>query len=139
MKLFRSGNDGNRHVAAPVQTPETGTSCVTAIGLLVALAYPASAAGQGAFNQPAVPLTTSRPELQVGRNSFAMPVIEYRASDGVIRQSRGIIIGRDVAPNANVGLGFYKMSPKFDYPPSSVTDPLPRKSKKVAVGVTLKF
>lgn len=75
------------------------------------------------------------PELQLAQGNFALPVIEYRAPDGSWKRSNGIIIGHDLAPNASVGVGFFRMKPKFQDP----TTPAAGKSKKVALGVSLRF
>ena len=75
------------------------------------------------------------PQLQLGPENFALPVIEYRAPDGTWKRSNGIIIGHDVAPNASVGLGFFKMKPKYQDPAL----PPVGKSKKVALGFSLRF
>ena len=76
------------------------------------------------------------PQLHLGPTNFALPVVEYRAPDGTLKISQGIIIGRDVAPNTRVGLGLFKMKPKFDEDSGLPTG---KKSRKVALGVSLRF
>lgn len=73
--------------------------------------------------------------MQLGGNNFALPVIEYRAPDGTWKRSNGIIIGHDVSPNASVGLGFFKMKPKYQDPAL----PPVGKSRKVALGFSMRF
>ena len=75
------------------------------------------------------------PQLHLGRNNFALPVIEYRAPDGTWKRSNGIIVGHDVSPNASVGLGFFKMKPKYQDP----SLPPVGKSRKVALGFSMRF
>lgn len=75
------------------------------------------------------------PQLQLGRNNFAIPVIEYRAPDGTWKRSNGIIVGHDVSPNASVGLGFFKMKPKYQDPAL----PPVGKSRKIALGLSMRF
>jgi hypothetical protein len=88
--------------------------------------------------EPSIPLFPSvsgAEPVKVGKNNFALPVIDYRAADGRWKRSTGIIIGREVAPNATIGLGFFNTKPKYQ---ESFT-PLSGKSRKVALGFSLRF
>ena len=76
------------------------------------------------------------PRLHLGPGHFALPVVEYRAPDGTLKISHGIIIGHDVAPNARIGLGLFKMKPKYDEDSGLPTG---KKSRKAAVGFSLRF
>ncbi|QNM83287.1 hypothetical protein H8M03_02780 [Sphingomonas sabuli] len=76
----------------------------------------------------------SEPELDVRK--FAVPVADYQAPDGTWKRGRGIIIGRNVAPNTTLGLGVFRMKPKTEDGPNT---PFAGKSKKVAVGLTMNF
>lgn len=76
------------------------------------------------------------PQLHLGPGNFALPVVEYRAPDGTLKISHGIIVGRDVAHNARIGLGLFKMKPKYDEDSGLPTG---KKSRKVALGVSLRF
>lgn len=76
----------------------------------------------------------AEPGFQV--RTFSLPVIDYRAPDGTLKRGSGIIIGRDMAPNATVGLGYFRMKPKAGENPSA---PFAGKSRKVAIGVSLDF
>ncbi|MBA3578131.1 MAG: hypothetical protein H0W39_11085, partial [Sphingomonas sp.] len=78
----------------------------------------------------------SEPRLELGRSDFALPVVEYRAPDGTLKVSQGIIVGRDVGPNTRIGLGLFRMKPKYDEDSGLPTG---GKSRKVALGVTLRF
>jgi hypothetical protein len=104
--------------------------------LLMALLWAAPALAQ----DPAAPLklqpAPSEPDLKLGRGSFALPIIDYQAPDGTFRRGQGIIVGRDVSPNATVGIGFFKTKPKYS---DGVTAPVAGKSKKLAVGLSLRF
>jgi hypothetical protein len=108
-------------------------------GALLLLAF--SSAPHGAPQSDAKPFFSSpspEPQLQLGKNNFALPVIDYRAPGGTWKRSSGIVVGHDISPNAAVGLGFFKMKPKFQDP---ANPPLPSagKSKKVSLGFSLRF
>jgi hypothetical protein len=104
--------------------------------LMVALLWAAPALAQESAASLKLQPAPREPELTLGRGSFALPVIDYRAPDGTLRHGRGIIVGRDLSPNATVGIGFFKTKPK--YSDGSMT-PVPGKSKKLAVGLSLRF
>ena len=78
------------------------------------------------------------PDLHVDRSGFALPIVDYVAPDGTRKRSRGIIIGRDVAPNTVVGLGVFSTAPKSGERPEGPLAP-PKKSKKVALGISIRF
>ncbi len=102
--------------------------------LLLAAALGSPALGQ---KTPAPSLAQrSEPDLQLGRGNFSLPVIDYRAADGTWKRGQGIIVGRDIARNATVGIGFFKMKPKSQ---EGTGAPLAGKSRKVAVGLSLRF
>lgn len=82
--------------------------------------------------QPAI-----EPQLKIERTSFALPVLDYRTPAGTWKHGKGMLIARDVAPNATLGVGFYRLKPKSSENGTSV--PLGGKSKKVAVGLSLRF
>ena len=67
--------------------------------------------------------------------SFALPLIDYSAPGGAAK-APGILIGRDIAPNATVGLGFFKLKPR--YTDNAAAAPV-GKSKKISVGLSLRF
>lgn len=105
--------------------------------LLVTLCWTSPAFSQDPL-RPTLSSPLSEPQLALGKNNFALPVIDYRAPDGTWKRGSGIIIGHNIAPNAAVGLGFFKMKPKFQDP---TAPPLPTagKSKKVSLGFSLRF
>ena len=102
--------------------------------LVMALMGTAPAFAQQTVSSSILP--QSEPQLDLGENSFALPVVEYRAPDGTIKISHGIIVGRDISPNARVGLGLFKMKPKYD---EDTGLPTGARSKKVALGFSLRF
>ncbi|HEX2802996.1 MAG TPA: hypothetical protein VHN55_03295 [Sphingomicrobium sp.] len=81
-------------------------------------------------------LQSQDPRLKVGRNSFALPVVNYVAPDGTFKKGSGIIVGHDIGPGATVGLGLFKMKPKYK---DDSYRPAGEKSKKVAVGLSVRF
>jgi hypothetical protein len=84
---------------------------------------------------PTLPPMTIEPQLQLGRSNFALPVVDYRAPDGSWKRSNGIILGHDISPNATVGIGFFKITPKYqESGPLQAT-----KSRKVSLGFSLRF
>lgn len=105
--------------------------------LLVAFSWAPPGTSQSIV-EPPLSSPSSEPQLQLGKNSFALPVIEYRAPGGTWKRSSGIVVGHDISPNAAVGLGFFKMKPKFQDP---TAPPLPTagKSKKISLGLSLRF
>ena len=104
--------------------------------LVVALIWAAPALAQQTESSiPLFPSISGTQPLKVGQNNFALPVIDYRSPDGTWKRSTGILIGREVAPNATLGLGFFNIKPKYQ---ESFT-PVPGKSRKVALGFSLRF
>lgn len=86
---------------------------------------------------PVRPSFEVEPELRFSPGKFALPTVEYRAPDGTWKRSSGIIVGHDISPNAAVGIGFFRMKPK--YQDSTVLTPSGGKSKKVSLGLSLRF
>ena len=100
--------------------------------------------------EPGVPESTNtlssisriigEPPTPVERRGFSFPVIEYRGPDGVIQQRRGVIAGTKVAPGTVLGIGIYETAPKMRGYVGDVPQNLaPRKSRRAAVGVRMKF
>lgn len=83
-----------------------------------------------------VPSYQSEPKLVLGESNFALPVVNYQAPDGTLKVSQGIVVGQDVAPNAKVGLGLFRMKPKYDEDSGLPTG---ARSRKLAVGLSLRF
>lgn len=81
------------------------------------------------------------PEPRVSTPGVSLPVIDYVAPDGSLKIRRGIIAGKQIAPNATVGIGLFDTLPKtqrltpFDNP----LERKPKRSRKAAVGFSLSF
>ena len=105
---------------------------------LILAAHSASAAAAQPFSLPTGNLASSEPQLELGSQNFTMPVVEYRAPDGTIKRGSGIIVGHDIAPNATVGIGFFKLKPRYDDPAAPPT-PSAGQSRKVALGFSIRF
>ena len=105
---------------------------VLALLVLGLAAAPAHAPPSGT----AETIANSEPQLDLNRGKFSIPTVDYRAPDGTWKHGNGIIVGRDVSPNAMVGVGFFRMKPKFQ---EGTNSPLARKSHKVALGVSIRF
>ena len=88
--------------------------------------------GSLALNPPRM-----EPQLNLGANQFALPIVDYKTPTGTWKRGKGIIIGREVAPNATIGLGVFKMKPKTE--DGAANAPFAGKSKKVAIGFSLGF
>jgi hypothetical protein len=79
---------------------------------------------------------TAEPKLDLARQKFALPSVDYRAPDGTWKHGNGIIVGRDISPRATVGIGFFRMKPKSQ---EGMNSPPTRKSHKVSLGLSLRF
>ena len=79
------------------------------------------------------------PALPPANEGVSLPVVSYTAPDGVLTVRRGIVAGFNVAPNALIGIGLFKMMPKRASPGFEPMDKAPSKSRKAAVGFTLNF
>lgn len=102
--------------------------------LLMTIVWASPALGQQlagpVLRQPFV-----EPPLRLGQANFALPVTDYRSPGGTLKRSHGIIVGHEINANTSIGLGLFKMKPKGDNP----SVPFAGKSKKVAVGFSLRF
>lgn len=78
------------------------------------------------------------PDLDLQRNGFALPIIDYTAPDGTLKRSHGIIVGRNITPNTVIGLGLFSSGPKRNEPQDGPLEP-GKKSKKVALGFSFRF
>ena len=80
------------------------------------------------------------PPTSVERRGFSFPVVEYRGPDGVMQQRRGVIAGTKVAPGTVLGIGLYETAPKMrGYVGDVPQNMTPRKSRRAAVGLRMKF
>jgi hypothetical protein len=81
---------------------------------------------------------TASPRVQ--RPSMAFPVIDYGAPDSSSPMPRGIIAGRQIAPGTVLGLGIFQTTPKMQgYVGDVPQNMAPRRSKRAAVGLSVKF
>jgi hypothetical protein len=121
------------------------------MGRLSVLAYAALAVtGAPAVAQPgsqdptnslsSISRIIGEPPTQVERRGFSFPVVEYRGPDGVVQKRRGIIAGKRVAPGTVLGVGIYETAPKMrGYVGDVPQNMAPRKSRRAAVGLSVKF
>ena len=105
--------------------------------LLIGLVWGSGAVAQQAPG-PIFRLAPTEPQLELGRHSFALPIIDYRAPDGTWKRGQGIIVGRDISPGTTIGIGFFKMKPRYEDPTAQVS-PTGGKSKKVSLGFSTRF
>jgi len=81
---------------------------------------------------------TASPQVQ--RPSMAFPVIDYGSPDSSSPMPRGIIAGRQIAPGTVLGLGIFQTTPKMrGYVGDVPQNMAPRRSKRAAVGLSVKF
>ena len=67
-------------------------------------------------------------------------ISEQRQRFETTTRQRGLVVARDIAPNARVSLGLLDMKPrKSGLSPDPQLDPSVRKSRKAAVRLTFKF
>jgi len=77
---------------------------------------------------------------QTHRPSMAFPVIDYGAPDSSPAMPRGIIAGRQIAPGTVLGLGIFQTTPKMQgYVGDVPQNMAPRRSKRAAIGLSVKF
>jgi hypothetical protein len=101
----------------------------------------AEPAGQASTNAiPSLSRMVGEPPAQVERRGFSFPIVEYRGPDGVWQQRRGIIAGKKVAPGTVLGVGIFQTAPKMrGYVGDVPHNIAPRKSRRAAVGLSVKF
>ncbi len=81
---------------------------------------------------------TASPQVQ--RPNMAFPVIDYWSPDSSSPMPRGIIAGRQIAPGTVLGLGIFQTTPKLrGYVGDVPQNMAPRRSKRAAVGLSVKF
>ena len=77
--------------------------------------------------------------VHVRHRGFSFPTINYTAPTGETRQRKGILIGRQVAPNTLVGVGLFETAPKLKgYTPEGAEGRAKGK-RRAAVGLSLRF
>lgn len=116
---------------------------VLAVAAITATAVPVAA--EPVSQEPTNSLSSisriiGEPPTPVERRGFSFPVVEYRGPGGVIQQRRGVIAGTKVAPGTVLGIGIYETAPKMRGYVGDVPQNLaPRKSRRAAVGLRMKF
>lgn len=108
------------------------------IALAPAAASPALALGE----PPRNPFATISPgsDRQFGNRTLSVRMNEIIGRDGSLRQRRGIIAGVDVVPGTTLGFGLFDSGPKAKARgPDPRLDGLSRRSRKAAVGMTVRF
>ena len=116
-------------------------SAALAPSLLLAVTVPASAEPLSLSPEPAA--KGWRLPIEDGPHArgpgLSLPVINYVAPGGALEIKRGIVAGIDVAPNAIMGIGLFKILPK-ERRPFATDDPLdkPKSRKSAAVGLSIR-
>lgn len=80
---------------------------------------------------------TASPPVQ--RPSMAFPVIDYGSPDSGSPMPRGIIAGRQIGPGTVLGLGIFETTKMRGYVGDVPQNMAPRRSKRAAVGLSVKF
>jgi hypothetical protein len=111
-----------------------------AIAMMIPLAVAAGpAAAQSAPQaRSTLNLTTAEPALVAGNRGFDLSIGDYVDESGARQKRRGIVFGREIAPNATVGIGLFERSRRSHLGPQldTVTQ---RRSRGAAVGLSVRF
>jgi hypothetical protein len=78
----------------------------------------------------------SSPTVQLGKARFSLPVADYQSVDGSWHRSHGVIVDRQITPNANLALGLFKSGPKRGEMPAAE---MPGKSHKLSLRLSYSF
>jgi hypothetical protein len=116
---------------------------VLAFAAIAVVTMPASAEPGGvdpSNSLSSISRIIGEPPTPIERRGFSFPVVEYRGPDGVVQQRRGVIAGTKVAPGTVLGVGIYETAPKMrGYVGDMMPQVTPRKSRRAAVGLKMKF
>jgi hypothetical protein len=103
------------------------------------LALSACATTPAAAQELPLPFIPDDEPIHVRQRGFSFPTINYTAPTGETRQRKGILIGRQVAPNTLVGVGLFETAPKLKgYTPEGAEGRAKGK-RRAAVGLSLRF
>lgn len=106
--------------------------------LVLASAAAAEPANGSEFQLPAGALAEPPDPLSVKRG-LQIPRVDYVSPSGSAGRKHGIVAGVELSPNAVIGIGLFDRKRRTT---GLLNDPQldkPRRGKKVAVGVTLRF
>lgn len=117
---------------------------LTAMALALPLVLAAPAAAQSIDQDGAATLSSSRltgdAPLQIERRGFAFPIIEYTEPSGAIKQRRGIIAGKEIAPGTLIGIGVFETMPKArGFAPEPSVDGTVKRKRRAAIGLSIRF
>ena len=77
--------------------------------------------------------------VHVRQRGFSFPTINYTAPTGETRQRKGILIGRQVAPNTLVGVGLFETAPKLKGYSPEAAEGRAKGKRRAAIGMSLRF
>lgn len=83
----------------------------------------------------------AEPRAEARQRSFAYPIAEYDASNGLWQPRSGIIAGKKIAPGTTLGVGVFKIAPTprgyvGDVPPNVTPT---KRTRRAAVGMSWQF
>lgn len=116
---------------------------VLAFAATVACTAPAAAEPPGTPSINALPSLSrigGNVPMQVERPGLSVPVFGYAEPVGLWQQRRGIIAGKEIARGTVLGLGIFQTTPKMRGFVGDIPQNLaPKRSKRAAVGLSMKF
>lgn len=77
--------------------------------------------------------------IPLRQRGFSFPTINYTAPTGETRQRKGILIGRQVAPNTLVGVGLFETASRLRGYSPEATEGRAKGKRRAAVGMSLRF
>lgn len=110
----------------------------------VVMAVPAAAESPERPSSSALPSLSrfsGAPPMQIEPRGFSFPIVDYAEPTGLFQQRRGIIAGKQVAPNTVLGFGIFQIAPKArgyigDIPQGMAP---PKRTRRAAIGLSMKF
>ena len=115
---------------------------LAAVALVLGISAAPAAAQLSGTSEPQgdFSLAVREPMLAPRSRGFEFPVTQYVDQGGAVQQQRGIVLGREVAPGALIGIGMFDRTPKSrGLVPQLDAPPAARKSRGAAVGLKLRF
>lgn len=111
------------------------------IGLVpMLLAAPSAAQGVDESRTLATPSFAGPAPMTIERRGFSFPVVEFTEPNGARTRQRGIIASKQVASGALIGIGLFETMPKVrGFTPDLATEGAPKRKRRAAVGLTVKF